>query len=223
VFHNYTVRNDFQTITRDLPVAGVLHDYEKFRWGSYEFLIYPTPGHTVGSISLIGHVDGRKVAFTGDLIHSPGKVINLYDLQYQYAMPDGVDFAIFSLTKVRESGVELACPSHGEPMPSPESGIQELIDKLKDWFQFYGWGGPTRLTIDNKPFAVTPHLVCSHQTTSTFYAIISDSGKALFVDYGSASWNYFFEFKDATAAPERIRFVEHTIPELQAHYRHEIR
>jgi len=78
VFHQYYVRNDFFTVTNNIPVAGVLRDYDTYRWGPYELAIHPTPGHTLGSISLMGTVDEKKVAFSGDLIHSPGKVVNLY-------------------------------------------------------------------------------------------------------------------------------------------------
>jgi glyoxylase-like metal-dependent hydrolase (beta-lactamase superfamily II) len=216
VFHLYYVRNDFFTLTRNVRVAGVLRDYETFGWGPHELLIFPTPGHTLGSVSLVGTVDGKKVAFSGDLIHSPGKVVNLYELQYQYGSPDGVDFAVFSLTKLRELGPELVCPSHGEPFTSPTVGITDLIGKMKGWYEAYSPG--STLTVENKPYAVTPHLICAHQTTSTFYAIISESGKALFVDYGSASGNFFNGFNTATPVLDRMRFVEHTIPELKARY-----
>jgi glyoxylase-like metal-dependent hydrolase (beta-lactamase superfamily II) len=216
IFHLYYVRNDFFTLTHNVPVAGILRDYDKFRWGPFEFLILPTPGHTLGSITLVGTVDGKKVAFSGDLIQSPGKVVNLYELQYQYGSTDGVDFAVFSLTRLRELGAELLCPSHGEPFAHAESGINDLVAKLKGWVESYSPG--TTLTVDNKPFAVTPHLICAHQTTSSFYALISDSGKALFVDYGAASGNFFNAFNTAAPVNDRMRFVEHTIPELKARY-----
>jgi glyoxylase-like metal-dependent hydrolase (beta-lactamase superfamily II) len=216
IFHLYYVRDDFFTLTRNVPVAGVLRDYDTFKWGPYELLIYPTPGHTLGAVSLIGMVDGKKTAFTGDLIHSPGKVVNLYELQYNYGSTDGVDFAIFSLTRLRELGSELVCPSHGEPFANPQAGITDLINKMKGWVEAYAPG--TSLTVENRPYAVSPHLIASHQTTSSFYALISDSGKALFVDYGSASGNYFNGFNQAAPVLDRMRFVEHTIPELKARY-----
>jgi glyoxylase-like metal-dependent hydrolase (beta-lactamase superfamily II) len=216
VFHMYYVRNDFFTLTRSIGIAEVLRDYETFHWGPYDLLIYPTPGHTLGSVSLVGQVDGKKIAFSGDLVHSPGKVVNLYELQYQYGSNDGVDFAIFSLHKLRELGPELVCPSHGDPMVSPEGGITDLIAKLRGWYEAYSSDGA--LTAENKPFAVTPHLLCAHQTMSTFYAVISDSGRALFLDYGSASNNFFYSLNAATPVNDRMRFVEHTIPELKARY-----
>jgi glyoxylase-like metal-dependent hydrolase (beta-lactamase superfamily II) len=216
IFELYYVKNDFFSVTRNIPVAGDLRDYDTFRWGPHELLIHPTPGHTLGAVSLLGAVDGKKIAFTGDLIQSPGKVANLYDLQYQYMSTDGVDFAIFSLTRLREQGPELICPSHGEPFSQPAAGISDLISKLKGWYTAYAPGTP--LTVENQPYAVTPHLIASFQTTSSFYALISDSGKALFVDYGSASGNFFGSYMTATDVRDRMGFVEHTIPELKARY-----
>ena len=105
-------------------------------------------------------------------------------LQYGYGSADGVDMAIFSLTKLRELSLELVCPSHGEPFASPEAGITDLIGKLKSWWESYSSGNSLSMTMTaaSKPFYVTPHLICSHQTTSTSYAIISDSGKAMLVE-----------------------------------------
>jgi glyoxylase-like metal-dependent hydrolase (beta-lactamase superfamily II) len=218
VFDLYIVRNDFFTLTRNIPLAGVLRDYQDFRWGPFEFLVYPTPGHTLGSLSLIGMVDGKTIAFTGDLIHSPGKVVTLYDMQNHYGSTDGADFAIFSLTKLRELGPQLICPSHGSPFSSPETGIDDLIRKLKGWCKSFAPGAD--LTIENRPYRVSPHLIASTQTCSSFYALISDSGKALFVDYGAASGNFIDSYiiHDTVPIHDRMRHIEHTIPELKAHY-----
>ena len=215
IFEMYYVKNDFFSLTHNVPVAGVLREYDTYRWGPYELLIHPSPGHTLGSVTLTGSVDGKKVAFTGDLIHSPGKVVNLYELQYQYGSSDGVDCAILSLTRLREQGPELICPSHGDPFNQADAGIGDLLDKLKGWYSAYGGGF---LSVDAKPYAVSPHLVASDQTTSSFYALISDSGKALFVDYGSASWNIFSVYKNGTSVHDRMGFVEHTIPQLKGQF-----
>lgn len=216
IFELYYVKNDFFSLTHNVPVAGVLRDYDTYRWGPYELLIHPTPGHTLGSVGLIGAVDGRKVAFTGDLIHSPGKVVNLYELQYEYGSTDGVDGAMYSLAQLRELGPELICPSHGEPFNQVDAGIADLISKLKGWYSLYSPGSTP--TVDNKPYAVTPHLVASYQTTSSFYALISENGKALFVDYGSASGQFFASYKNGTAVGDRMGFIAHSIPELKARF-----
>ena len=40
----------------------------------------------------------------------------------------------------------------------------------------------------------------------------------MLIDYGSASWNFFTSFRDATDTYDRMRFVEHSLGYLQTHY-----
>jgi len=211
VFHLYYVRNDFNTTAENIRVSRVLADYSAFRWNKIEFLVLPTPGHTLGSITLLATIDGRRVAFSGDLMYAPGKILNLYDTQVNYGGSEGIDLSIYSLTQLRERKPELLCPSHGAPLRDPDEGIRRTIERLTEYYRFQV-GEPV---IANQPIAVSPHLVAFHQTTSSFYAIIADSGKALFVDYGAPSGVHFSNFERATAVSDRIRFVEHSIDLLR--------
>lgn len=217
IFHLYYVRNDFNTITEDLPVTSSLEDYETFRWreGGLELFVLPTPGHTLGSITLIAAIDGRKVAFSGDLMYAPGKIINLYDTQVNYGGSEGVDFGIYSLERLRERKPDLLCPSHGEPLPDPDPGMRETVRRLTQYYKFQNTG---EIVENFRPYPISRHLVGHHLTTSSFYAIISDSGKALFVDYGSLSNPHFNNFERATPVNGRIRFIEHSIDRLRGEY-----
>ncbi len=215
VFHLYYVRNDFNTVTQNIPVARPLADYSTFRWGKTDFFVLPAPGHTLGSIALIANIDGRKVAFTGDLMYAPGKILNLYDTQVNYGGSEGIDLGIYSLARLREQSPGLVCPSHGKPLNDPDQGIAQTIRALADYYRFQTGNDPVE---ENRPYAVSPHLVCHYLTTSSFYAILSDSGKAMFVDYGSASGLHFGNFERATATTDRIRFVEHSIDYLKEHH-----
>lgn len=215
IFELYYVRNDFFSLTGNVPVASLLRDYETFHWHEYDFLIQPSPGHTPGSIALIGKIDNRKVAFTGDLIHSPGKVQTLYDLQYEYGEHEGADLAAYSLEKLADFSPDLVCPSHGSEITEPAPAIAELIPKLREWFGYWkSWGG----SLGQTPRQLTKHVVAHYQRMSCFYAIISDSGKALFLDYGGPSWNSFYTYRAATAVHDRFRFLEHSIENLRAHH-----
>jgi glyoxylase-like metal-dependent hydrolase (beta-lactamase superfamily II) len=62
VFHLYYVRNDFNTITENIPVARTLADYSTFRWQKTDFFVLPTPGHTLGAISLLANIDGKSLS-----------------------------------------------------------------------------------------------------------------------------------------------------------------
>ncbi|MBV9268591.1 MAG: MBL fold metallo-hydrolase, partial [Acidobacteriaceae bacterium] len=215
IFELYYVRNDFFSLTTNVPVAAVLQDYETFRWKGYDFFIQPTPGHTPGSITLITTVDTKKVAFSGDLMQSPGKVQTLYDLQYFYGEHEGADLSAYSLTELKKHQIEALCPSHGEVMNNPEPGVQDLIEKLSGWFEYWkSWSG----SLGNKGRQLTPHVIAHYQTMSSFYTVISESGKALLIDYGLPGWNAFYTFRDSTTTHDRLRFLEHSIDEMRAQY-----
>ncbi len=215
VFHLYYVRNDFNTITENIPVASLLHDYATFRWNDRDIFILPSPGHTLGSVTLLVEVDSKRVAFTGDLMHSPGKLVNLWDTQINYGGAEGVDLGIYSLARLREQKPALLCPSHGDPLPDPDNGIESTLQRLEEYYRFQTGNNPS---LSFRGYAVSPHLIAHHLTTSSFYAILSKSGKAMFIDYGSASGTHFGNFERATATTDRIRFVEHNIDELKSRF-----
>ena len=181
VYHLYYVRNDFNTITEDIPVARSLADYSTLRWNQTDFFVLPTPGHTLGAVTLLASVDGRKVAFSGDLMHSAGKIPNLYDTQVNYGGAEGIDLGIYSLARLREQKPAMLCPSHGAPIADPDAAIAETGRRLTDYYRFQTGADPVE---ENRPYAVSPHFIAHYQTTSSFYAIVSNSGKAMFIDYG---------------------------------------
>jgi len=214
VFHLYNMRNDFNTVTKNIPVAKLLTDYSTFRWEDHDFLILPTPGHTIGSITLLTNVDSKRVAFSGDLMHSAGKIVDLYDTQITYGGAEGIDLGLYSLAALRDQRPAMICPSHGPVSNDGEEAIDRTMKVLRDYGSFWY----NELAVDNHPWAVSPHLIASDMTTSSFYAVVSDSGKALFIDYGSASNRHFSVFMNATATTDRIRFVEHSIPDLRGKF-----
>ncbi len=215
VFHLYYMRNDFNTVTRNIPVESVLQDYGTLKWRGLDIFVLPTPGHTLGSVTLITEADGKKVAFTGDLLHSPGKIVNLWDTQVNYGGAEGIDLGAFSLARLREQKPALVCPSHGEPIADPDQAIGLTVDRLVEYYRFQTGNNPS---MSFRGYAVSPHLIAHHLTTSSFYAILSRSGKAMFIDYGSASGTHFGTFERATSVTDRIRFVEHNIDDLEARF-----
>lgn len=216
IFDLYEVRNDFFSLTQNVSVSRLLHDYESFEWRGHSFLIQPSPGHTIGSITIVGKIDGSLTAFSGDLIHSDGKVQNLYDLQYNYQEHEGVDFSLYSIAELLNLHPALLCPSHGQPIHEPIAALEHLQSRLLEWYHFWKPSGTP--TYQFKATEVSPHLIAHPLPTSTFYAILSKSGKAMLIDYGSASWNFFQSFRDAVDVYGRMRFVEHSLDALQAHY-----
>jgi glyoxylase-like metal-dependent hydrolase (beta-lactamase superfamily II) len=192
-----------------------LIDYETFEWGPYRLFLQPTPGHTLGHTALVGEVDGQKVAFSGDLMAEPGKMHTLYDLQYDYASYDGCDFMVYSLRKMQAHNLDLACPSHGDPFRDVNPAFQELENTIRA-YMLHHWG-VSALAVDVVPVEVLPHLIQIPGCSNT-WVVLSDTGKALFVDYGSQHGILFTSNHVLTEAGNRLRMLEHNLDVLRDEY-----
>lgn len=212
----YNVRNTLFSLTQDVPVAGSLEDFAEWKWGSHTLAVLPTPGHSVGSLTLVGTIDGQRVAFTGDLLYAPGKVVTLYDMQCFYGSFDGVEMAIVSLANLKRRQVRLICPAHGRPMTDTESALTYTRDLLARFYTFITNGARP---VDEAAFEQTlPHVISGNYACSTFHAIIADDGHALLVDFGSPGFQLFAPVQRYFEDGERVRFVEHSLHRLQSQF-----
>jgi glyoxylase-like metal-dependent hydrolase (beta-lactamase superfamily II) len=184
VFNNYNTREDRFSLLEPVPVAGLLHDYSTYTVGGYEIQVLPTPGHTPGSISLLAEVDGQRVAFTGDLIAGPGKVWSLAATQWSYNGAEGVAASIPSLLELKAQRPDLLLPSHGQPITEPGPAIDLLVERLRALLA-QRRENPRLFLFMDQPFeALTPHLLQNRTSLANSYVLLSQSGKALVLDYG---------------------------------------
>ena len=95
--------------------------------------ILETAGHTTGSISYLLEIEGKKLAFTGDLIHSGGKVITYYDLEYFYNDngENGIVRSFESFKKLLDNQPDMLLPSHGDQIEDPRSEIKSLVARFE--------------------------------------------------------------------------------------------
>jgi glyoxylase-like metal-dependent hydrolase (beta-lactamase superfamily II) len=216
LFDMYNVRNTYFSLTHNVPVAGALQDFGTWSSGTLSFDVLPTPGHSYGSQTLLADVDGKHVAFTGDLLYAAGKVVTMYDMQYNYGAVDGVEFAILSLNNLARRGPQLLCPSHGQPMDDAEGALRQTRGNLSSFFRLMTGGAPPVDEIDFVP--VLPHVLAATYACAYFYVITSDSGKALLVDYGSPNFGLFAPANRYFEDFELVRFVEHSLDRLRTQY-----
>jgi glyoxylase-like metal-dependent hydrolase (beta-lactamase superfamily II) len=226
VFDNYNDRNTFFTLGQNIPVDAVLEDYEVFRWRDYEFFVLPAKGHTFGSSALIARIDGKLVAFTGDLMAQGGKLYQLHAMEYTYGSMEGVMFTLQSIQALRKKQVDLCLPSHGEPIADVAGDIARLERRLMDCVKLgRGLRVAGRESIPETIFLPEPKFIPLSRhllwggvwTCSNFYVVLSESGKALFVDYGHAFWPHMHIGPDHEGF-ESMRFVEHHLDELKDDY-----
>lgn len=181
----YDLRQDRFSLLEPVTVTGVVPEYRTRRFGGVDVTTVPTPGHTLGSVSYLVDLDGRRLAFTGDLIHGPGTVWSLAATQWSYSDLEGVKATVLSLYDVGARHPDLVLPSHGDPIAEPraafdllETRLRALIDSRRDtpWDARGQWANPFE--------EATPHLLRNTSSFATSYALLSDTENALLIDFG---------------------------------------
>lgn len=184
VRNSYNNRQDRFSLLEPVPVHATLTDYARLSLGGHSFMVLPTPGHTIGSISLLADIGGRRLAFTGDLIYGPGQLWSLAATQWTYAGAEGVAAHWLSLLDLKERLPDLLLPSHGDPIAEPTAAIDLLAGNLRELMALRR----EHRGLENlraKPFTpITPHLLRNRTSMSDSYVLLSDSGKALVIDFG---------------------------------------
>lgn len=225
-FDIYNDRNTFFAAADNIPVDAVLEDYERFTWRGYEFFVLPAKGHTLGSSALITRIDGQLVAFTGDLLAEGGKLYQLHAMEYNYGCMEGVLFTLQSIQALRKNDPAVCLPSHGELITDVRGDIDRLERRLMECVKLgrgMRVGGRESIPESNflpesKFIPLSRHLLWGGiWTCSNFYVILSESGKALFVDYGHAYLPHMHIAADHDGL-ESMRFIEHHLDELREEY-----
>jgi glyoxylase-like metal-dependent hydrolase (beta-lactamase superfamily II) len=183
--NDYDLRQDRFSLLRSVPVTGTVSEYRSRRYGEFEIFTLPTPGHTVGSVSYLVDVGGTRVAFTGDLIYGAGKVWSLAATQWTYTGVEGQAATIISAGVLRDHRPQVLLPSHGRPIEEPGPAISQLrrrLQELLDMRSGLSWD------LDDwvrRPWEqLMPHLLCNRSSLATTWALLSESGSALLIDFG---------------------------------------
>ena len=138
LYHRYDLRPDLFILRSSVVPDRELQSGEVFRWEGLDIQVVPTPGPTDGSVSYIVPIDGKKFAFTGDLIYGPGQLWNFYMLQKRFPGMTGDYWGfggaaadlIKSLDDVLGYKPQVIIPSHGVVMRDPAGAIAQLKTNL---------------------------------------------------------------------------------------------
>jgi glyoxylase-like metal-dependent hydrolase (beta-lactamase superfamily II) len=181
----YDLRQDRFSLLEPVPVTGTVPEYRTRRFGGVDVTTLPTPGHTLGSVSYLFDVGGRRLACTGDLIYGPGKVWSLAATQWSYSDVEGVRATVLSLYELSARRPDLVLPAHGDPITEPQPAFDLLERRLRafaDSRRDTPWDAREHY---ERPFEVlSPHLLRNKHSFATSYVLLSDSGGALLIDFG---------------------------------------
>jgi glyoxylase-like metal-dependent hydrolase (beta-lactamase superfamily II) len=106
-------------------------------------------------------------------------------MQWSYTETEGPAMATISAMQLQEQGLDLLCPSHGEPMADPAAALGALENNLQRYVDARRpdpW--PLRQRLESPFEELTPHLLRNRSSLSYSYVLISESGAALVFDFG---------------------------------------
>ncbi len=226
IYDNYNDRNTFFALDRNAPVDAELLDYESFAWHDIEFQVVPAKGHTHGMSMLIAEIDGRRVAFSGDLMQKGGRLYQLHAMEHGYGDHIGIVLTLQSVQALRARAPDVALPSHGDVIEEPVSDCDRLESRLMDLARLGGGmkllgrdaGTGLEFLPDPKFTQVSRHLLWGGpHTCSNFYVLLSESGKACLIDYGHSLGSHMAVAADREDG-DTMRFVVHHLEELRETY-----
>lgn len=214
IFNNYNMRQDRFSLLESVPIDGALRDYETLHFGPHAFTVIPTPGHTIGSITLLSTIDGKTIAFTGDLISAPGQVWSMAATQWTYNGAEGAAASVASLLDLKDRQLDMLLPSHGEAMRDPNTAIDLLVDRFWQLLQLRGQNHRLFDLRKNPYDPITPHLLWHRASMANSYVVISESKKALLIDFG---YDFMTGFSTGSDRASRRPWL-YTIPALKEQF-----
>jgi glyoxylase-like metal-dependent hydrolase (beta-lactamase superfamily II) len=185
VANDYDMREDRFSLLDSVPVTGAVAEYRTQRYGAFDVYTLPTPGHTIGSVTYLLELDGRRLAFSGDLVHGEGKVWSLAATQWTYSGVEGWAATIVSAHVLDARAPDLLLPSHGPVVERPAEALGQVSERLQELIDLrlsQPWNVAERV---RQPFdPVTPHLLRNRTMFANDYALVSETGAALLIDFG---------------------------------------
>lgn len=185
LFNDYNLRQDRFSLLDPVPVHDLVPEYRTRSYAGTDVEVLPTPGHTTGSVTYLVGRGGSVFAFTGDLIYAPGKVWSLASTQWSYSGNEGPAMTVLSCYSLLQRDPDVLLPSHGRPMPAAASALEQLADRMGQYVdarRTHPWD--LRKRFDHPFRALTPHLLLNTSSMSCSYVLLSETGAALFLDYG---------------------------------------
>jgi glyoxylase-like metal-dependent hydrolase (beta-lactamase superfamily II) len=188
---DYELRDDRFSPLESIPIDETVPEYRTQRFGAFDITTLPTPGHTLGSVTYLVEVEGRTLAFVGDLLYGDGKVWSLAATQWSYTGVEGQEATIVSAAELAKREPDVLLPSHGEPIQEVATALLNVRTRIGELVRMRlvgEWGLEHRL---RAPFdRLTPHLWRNRTTFANSYVLVSETGAALGIDFGydMATW-----------------------------------
>lgn len=191
-WNSYDNRWDRFAPVRALPVTGWMMDYETREIAGLTWEVIPTPGLTNGASSYVVTLGARRLGFVGEVICGGGKTTRLAPLQYNYNDFTGALNLYHAANRLRDAGADRLFPSLGDAVDHPAQAIETFKANLRRLNEIQlGVSNAMKDPDEDDIEEVLPHLYRSKYAVAETHFVISDTGKALSIDYGYNTSVYF--------------------------------
>jgi glyoxylase-like metal-dependent hydrolase (beta-lactamase superfamily II) len=137
-FHDYVCQSS-RVLVEPMALATTVRGGDTIE----DIHVMETPGYTRGAVSYLSQIDGKRIAFTGDLIYGDGRLLDLFSLQdaipaakedayHGYAARAGD--VVSSLEKLEAWKPDLLVPARGPVIRDPAKAIGALVRRLQAVF-----------------------------------------------------------------------------------------
>jgi len=114
---------------KPLNIIRELNHDEIIDWQGQQLKLIKLPGS--GKYACGIHWINENVLFSGDLIYSGGYLVNFYDLERCYGLPNGYTELRDSLTKVLDLHPNILLPTTGPIIEQPEKDCAALLKRIE--------------------------------------------------------------------------------------------
>ncbi len=144
-FHDYAQQST-KVIASPISIDRKVKEGDVITWRDIEFRVLETAGYTRGSVSYVARIDGKKIAFTGDLIYGDGQILDLYS--FQDAIPEGqirgyhgygsrLAGLVAGLKLLEQEELDLIVPARGPVIKRPKQATGKLIQRVQALYRNY--------------------------------------------------------------------------------------
>jgi glyoxylase-like metal-dependent hydrolase (beta-lactamase superfamily II) len=142
-FHDYANQST-RVLAEPFARVTTAQGGDHLDWQSIPVEVLDTPGYTRGAVTYFVELDGKRIAFPGDLIYAGGKLLDLYSLQD--AIPevkeDGyhgyasrASAVIASLRNIAARNPDIIVPARGPVIRDPQAAIDSEIARIQAVFR----------------------------------------------------------------------------------------
>lgn len=169
-----------------LSVDSWVRDYERLELAGFSVEVVPAPGPTLGAAAYVVSRPGMpRTAFTGELIHSAGRVARISPFQYNYNDLTGLENVLRSAERILAAAPDRVLPSLGEPISDYGHAVAALRNNVAGFEQLQP--GVVAAAVSPAPNGielVLPRLYRAQGSSAETHFLIGRSGRILALDYG---------------------------------------